>query len=125
MPSDFNENCIICFSNEHNGDPLIKFCQCTSSYLHENCFKKWFNMQRRDEKSIHENVTSSMWKECACFTCKKPASLSMKDGKKQFFMYDYNRKNTNSHYILLESLPLEKNTSRMFHLLEVGENGVD
>jgi len=66
-----------------------------------------------------------MWKECACFTCKKPASLSMKDGSNQFFMYDYDRKKEDSHYILLESLPLEKNTSRMFHLLEVSENGED
>jgi len=49
----------------------------------------------------------------------------MKDGSNQFFMYDYDRKKEDSHYILLESLPLEKNTSRMFHLLEVSENGED
>ena len=68
------------------------------------------------------NVSSYYWKRFECEICKQMYPYTFKIGKKIYKIIDLHQEitqNTTSNYILLESMPLDKNTSRNIHLLTV------
>ena len=68
-----------------------------------------------------QNVRSFYWKRFECEICKQMYPYTFKIGQKIYKitdLSDYTSKMT-SNYILLESMPLDKNNSRNVHLLAV------
>lgn len=68
------------------------------------------------------NVSSYYWKRFECEICKQMYPYTFKIDMKIYKIIDLHQEitqNTTSNYILLESMPLDKNTSRNIHLLTV------
>lgn len=73
-------------------------------------------------KEYGENVTSYYWKKFECEICKYSYPYIFKSTNKLFKIIDINPPpKENQNYILMESMPLDKNTSRMIHMLTISE----
>jgi hypothetical protein len=64
-------------------------------------------------------VTSFFWKKFECEICKQSYPYIFRSKEKIFKLIDLTIPDTN--YILLESLPLDKNSARMIHLLTASD----
>jgi hypothetical protein len=62
------------------------------------------------------NISSYFWKAFECEICKTPYPYVFKAGGRKYHLIDLN-KPQGGNYIILESLSLESNTSRMVHLI--------
>jgi hypothetical protein len=72
-------------------------------------------------KEYGENVTSYYWKKFECEICKQSYPYIFKHNQKLFKLIDVKEQGAGVNYILLESMPLDKNTSRNIHMLTVTE----
>lgn len=72
-------------------------------------------------KEYGENVTSYYWKKFECEICKQSYPYIFKHNQKLFKLIDVKEQGPGVNYILLESMPLDKNTSRNIHMLTVTE----
>ena len=70
-------------------------------------------------KEIGENVTSYYWKKFECEICKQSYPYIFKRKNVLYKLIDIQEPQANSNFILLESMPLDKNTSRNIHMLTV------
>lgn len=79
-------------------------------------------------KEYGENVKSYYWKKFECEICKQSYPYIFKSKDKLFKLTDSINPNCSTqeesaelpqNYILLESQPLDKNTSRMIHLMTI------
>ena len=119
--------CRFCWCTEEADDnPLILACKCagTVGYIHYNCLKAWLKTQRH-VKEYGENVTSYYWKKFECEICKQSYPYIFRKGQTLFKLIDINEPKPDSQYILLESMPLDKNTSRNIHMLTVTDKKSD
>lgn len=119
--------CRFCWCTEDSEDnPLILACKCAGSvgYIHYMCLKNWIKTQRH-VKEYGENVTSYYWKKFECEICKQSYPYIFKKGQTLFKLIDINEPKPGSQYILLESMPLDKNTSRNIHMLTVTDKKSD
>lgn len=66
-----------------------------------------------------ENVTSSYWRKFECEICKQSYPYIFRAQDKLFKLIELNQPKQDANYILLESMPLDKNTSRMTFMLTV------
>jgi pSer/pThr/pTyr-binding forkhead associated (FHA) protein len=73
-------------------------------------------------KEFGENVTSYFWKKFECEICKQYYPYIFKSKDQLFKLIDITYPQNGENYILLESMPIDKNTSRMIHLLTVTPN---
>ena len=73
-------------------------------------------------KEIGENVTSYFWKKFECEICKYSYPYIFRTEQQLYKLIDIAPPKENSVFILLESQPLEKNTSRTIHMLTVSQN---
>ena len=113
--------CRFCWcSEEDEGNPLILACKCRGSVglIHFQCLKNWIKTQRH-VKDYGENVTSYYWKKFECEICKQSYPYIFKKGNDLFKLIDIAEPKPDAKYILLESMPLDKNTSRNIHMLTV------
>lgn len=121
--------CRICWGNEEDEEtnPLILACKCKGSVglIHFQCLKSWVLTQKQ-EKPISQstqNVRSFYWKRFECEICKHMYPYTFKLSNKKIFkiidMTNEIAQAKGANYILLESMPLDKNTSRNIHLLTV------
>ena len=76
-------------------------------------------------KEYGENVTSYYWKKFECEICKQSYPYIFKKGQTLFKLIDITEPKADSQYILLESMPLDKNTSRNIHMLTVTDKKSD
>lgn len=114
--------CRFCWCSEETAEnPLILACKCRGSVglIHFFCLKAWIQTQKHTKEFV-ENVTSFYWKKFECEICKTSYPYIFKSGDKIFKLIDIELKK-DKNYILLESMPLDKNTSRNIHLLTVSE----
>ncbi len=74
---------------------------------------------QRHVKEYGENVTSYYWKKFECEICKQSYPYIFKRNNTLFKLIDITEPIEGSKYILLESMPLDKNTSRNIHMLTV------
>lgn len=119
--------CRFCWCTEETDDnPLILACKCagTVGYIHYACLKNWLKTQRH-VKEYGENVTSYYWKKFECEICKQSYPYIFKKGQTLFKLIDITEPKPDSQYILLESMPLDKNTSRNIHMLTVTDKKSD
>lgn len=77
--------------------------------------------QQRHVKEYGENVTSYYWKKFECEICKQSYPYIFKKNNELYKLIDITEPKKGSRYILLESMPLDKNTSRNIHMLTVTE----
>jgi hypothetical protein len=66
-------------------------------------------------------VVSYFWKKFECEICKEAYPYIFRSKDRIFKLIDNITTKKDTNFILLESLPLDKNTSRMIHLLTVTE----
>ena len=88
--------------------------------IHYQCLKNWIGTQKL-MKEYGDNVRSYYWKKFECEICKASYPYIFKSKSQLFKLIDVNPP-LEANYILLESLPLDKNTSRMIHMLMVNEH---
>lgn len=112
-------NCRFCWCPEDSDqNPLILACKCRGSVglIHFECLKSWIKTQRH-VKELGENVTSYYWKKFECEICKSSYPYIFKRNNHLFKLIDIAEQQ--GQFILLESMPLDKNTSRNIHMLTV------
>ena len=119
--------CRICWSAESTDqNPLIVACQCKGSVglIHFQCLKNWLQTQKQEkvpQQGALSNVRSFYWKRFECEICKQMYPYTFKIDKAIYKIVDVSEhiNGHNNNYILLESMPLDKNNSRNVHLLTV------
>ena len=105
--------CRICYSHEQSQEnPCIIACRCSGSVglIHFNCLKHWLST-KMVKKEDRQHLQSYYWKNFECEICKSayPYSFKVKDNLYKLFEVG---KPTSDKFIMLESLPLDKNSSR-------------
>ena len=127
--SDKNEegaHCRFCWGSESSDeDPCIVPCKCsgTVGFIHLLCLRNWLStkLQRKDT----DNLVSLFWKTFECEICKQayPYLFKTKENK-VFKLVDIqlpkaclDQSDSSRYYLVLESLPLERNSSRTIHVL--------
>lgn len=96
-------------------------CKCTGSvgFIHFECLRNW--LATKLQKKETEHLVSMYWKTFECEICKQAYPYLFKvDNRKVYKLVDIQLPAScaqSGHYIVLESLPLEKNTSRTIHVL--------
>ena len=118
--------CRICWGNEDDEtNPLIIACKCKGSVglVHFQCLKNWILTQKQEKppSAQNQNVRSFYWKKFECEICKQMYPYTFKIEQTIYKIIDLNEITSmiTGNYILLESMPLDKNTSRNIHLLSV------
>ena len=76
------------------------------------------------KKEYGENVVSYFWKKFECEICKTSYPYIFKNHNKLFKLVEIEPPKS-GYFILLESMPLDKNTSRMIHMLAVTDSKSD
>ena len=73
---------------------------------------------------MNQNVRSFYWKRFECEICKQMYPYTFKIKETIYKIIDLSEitQSTQDNYILLESMPLDKNTSRNIHLLTVTQD---
>jgi hypothetical protein len=124
--------CRFCWAGEESPatDPLILACKCRGSVglIHYSCLKNWLSTQRCQRATITDQVTSYYWKKFECEICKASYPYLFKSKDNKLFKLIETPIGGGGEdagpYILLESQPLDKNTSRMIHLLKIRADGL-
>jgi hypothetical protein len=108
--------CRFCWANETCSDnPLLSSCKCRGGvqFIHFSCLKEWIKTKRNQREQSH--LSSYYYKSFECEICKTPYPYVFKAGPRQYNLIDLPK--PAGDYMILESLTLEKNTSRMVHLI--------
>lgn len=66
-------------------------------------------------------MTSYYWKKFECEICKQSYPYIFKSKDHLFKLIDIQAPQPDQNYILMESMPIDKNSSRMIHMLSVSE----
>jgi hypothetical protein len=69
------------------------------------------------QNKISENLVSIFWKTFECEICKTAYPYLFKVSDKIYKLVDIKLPQQSDHFMVMESLPLEKNTSRTIHVL--------
>lgn len=115
------KHCRFCWGDESSvDDPLITPCKCAGSVglLHYSCLCKWIESKVTKKSHADETVQSYTWKSFECEICKTAYPYSFKKDDRLYKLFKIDEPKS-SNYLVLESLPLDKNTSRMVHVLSV------
>mmetsp|Transcript_31895 Transcript_31895/g.31157 ORF Transcript_31895/g.31157 Transcript_31895/m.31157 type:complete len:118 (-) Transcript_31895:471-824(-) len=111
------QTCRFCWGNDSCMDnPLIVPCHCSGSvgFIHYQCLKNWLSSKMVQKES--NELTSMYWKNFECEICKKAYPYLFKVDQAIYKLVDV-QKPKSGHYMVIESLPLEKNTSRTIHVM--------
>jgi hypothetical protein len=109
--------CRFCWGNESTEEnPCIVPCKCsgTVGFIHYQCLKSW--LAQKLHKKETTDLTSMYWKTFECEICKSAYPYLFKVDQKLYKLVDI-QKPKSGHFMVMESLPLEKNTSRTIHVL--------
>ena len=107
---------------ETEDNPKIKACKCEGSvkYIHFKCLKQWLESKMTTKNT--ENHHTLSWKQFECELCKMHFAYSFKYKGEIWNLVDWKRPDDkHTPYIILESLDIEKNSSRIIHTVMVNE----
>jgi hypothetical protein len=110
-------NCRFCWGPESTMlNPLIVPCSCsgTVGFIHYECLKSWLNS--KVQKKEYDYLTSLYWKTFECEICKTAYPYLFKVDRAVYKLVEIQSPKS-GHFLVMESLPLEKNTSRTIHVL--------
>ena len=85
------------------------------------CLKNWISTHR-SVKEYGDNVTSYFWKKFECEICKQSYPYIFRLGDKLYKLIEISDAKPNTNYILMESMPIDKNSSRTIHMLTANEH---
>jgi len=116
-------SCRFCWSSDSTEEnPCIVPCKCKGSvgFVHFECLRNWLATKLQRKES--ENLVSMFWKTFECEICKQAYPYLFKVGNcKVYKLVDIQLPAAvalqGGHYLVMESLPLEKNSSRTIHIL--------
>lgn len=125
--------CRFCWVNETSQEnPLISSCKCRGGvqHVHFGCLKEWVKTKRLQKEQAH--ISSYLFKQFECEICKTPYPYVFKAGGTRYKLIELPvtqpkppgapgagpvSVRPTGDYLVLESLTLEKNTSRILHVL--------
>ena len=91
-------------------------CKCSGSvgFVHFKCLKSWLNLKVTQKQQ--GNILSLFWRSFECEICKHAYPYIFKVGEQIYKLVEM-AKPDQPNYLVMESLPLERNSSRTVHLL--------
>jgi len=113
--------CKFCWSSESTDEnPCIQACKCSGSvgFIHYKCLKSWLDLKMQVRET--EDYTTLFWKNFECEICKFGYPYLFRVNNRTYKLVDIKKPKT-GNYMVMESLPLEKNTSRTIHVLIFNE----
>ena len=95
---------------------MLKSCKCAGSvaYVHCECLKNWLKMKQQTKKGTQ--FISMFWKTFECEICKSPYPYQFKHLGRKYSLVELESPPTNTPFMILESLNMDKNSSRMIHM---------
>jgi hypothetical protein len=118
--------CRFCWGTESTEeDPCIVPCRCSGSvgFIHFKCLSNWLSTKLLRKES--ENLISMYWRTFECEICKQAYPYLFKTQNQRVYkLVDITlpaAAREAGHYIVMESLPLEKNSSRTIHIMGFSE----
>lgn len=109
--------CRFCWMDtETEENPKLNACKCEGSvkYIHFDCLKRWMLSKMQSKQT--ENHHTLSWKSFECELCWHHFSYQFFYKGKHWNLVDFTRpEDEDTPYIILESLNLEKNSSRIIH----------
>lgn len=109
--------CRFCWSAESSDEnPCVQPCKCSGSvgFIHFKCLKEWQKQKMQSRENNH--YTTLFWKNFECEICKFGYPYLFRVNNRIYKLVDIKKPNS-GNYMVMESLPLEKNTSRTIHVL--------
>lgn len=120
---DKNEMCRFCWINDYSDEnPKVGTCNCIGSvkYIHYECLKAWLTTKMTLKST--DNTHTLLWKQFECELCKMHYPYQFKYRGKIWKLVNTHRPQDDfTPYIVLESMNLEKNSSRIIHTIIVKE----
>ena len=116
VPQKEQASCRFCWDSETSEiNPLLSSCKCRGGvqFIHYFCLKEWLKTKRQTKES--PNLKTYYWKNFECEICKTPYPYLFKAGGFKYNLVDIQK--PDEDFIILESLNLEKNMTRMIHVL--------
>lgn len=101
---------------ETEDNPKVNACKCNGSvkYVHFLCLKQWLESKMTVKSSDNHHTFS--WKQFECELCMERYTYQFDFNGKLWSLVDLKRPiDSNDPYIILESLDIEKNSSRIIH----------
>jgi hypothetical protein len=91
-------------------------CKCSGSvgFIHFKCLKNWLMLKVQPKQT--GNIHSLYWKSFECEVCKSAYPYIFKVNERVYKLVDMQRPE-HPNYLIIESLPLERNSSRTVHML--------
>jgi hypothetical protein len=87
-------------------------------FIHYKCLKNWLDLKVATKES--GNILSYFWKTFECEICKHAYPYIFRVGDHVYRLVNVQKPESN-RYIVMESLPLEKNSSRTIHVLNFSD----
>jgi hypothetical protein len=134
-PSKATVACRFCWGTDSTEEnPCIVPCKCSGSvgFIHFECLKNWLatKLQRKESQYL----VSLYWKTFECEICKQAYPYLFKTQRQKVYKLvdaqlpasctqapSDEGSEACGHYVVMESLPLEKNSSRTIHILGFSE----
>ncbi len=113
-----HSGCRFCWGTDSTEEnPCIVPCKCTGSvgFIHFECLRNWLSTKMQRKESDH--LISMYWKTFECEICKQAYPYLFKVGAKVYKLITIQQPKNSGYFMVMESLPLEKNTSRTIHVL--------
>lgn len=114
--------CRFWWENEWSKDrPLINACLCTGTmkYIHLQCLKMWVKSKVKpiSNEKLKDSLESFIWKTFEWEVCKKKYPYTLRHGNDTFYnIFDIDI--PNGPFWILESLSIDKNSSRMIFIMK-------
>ena len=97
-------------------NPLLSVCKCSGGvgYVHYTCLKYWLKTKQSENRTF--TSWTIYWRTFGCEICHQIYPYVFKANGRKYSLIDIQK--PNSDYIMLESLTLEKSTSRIIQILK-------
>lgn len=117
--------CRICYCDEEEvQSPLISPCKCSGGlhYIHFSCLQQWIKTKALLKSNMSNQIcTTYSLTQINCEICKEPFPDFVFENGKVFEVFDFMSVKAKT-YMILESVPKDKNETRYMHLLTFDEN---
>jgi hypothetical protein len=102
-------------------NPCIVPCKCSGSvgFIHFKCLKNWLDLKVTSKQQ--GNILSLYWRSFECELCKHAYPYIFRIEDRVYKLVDMKRPDL-PNYLVMESLPLERNSSRTVHMLAFSES---
>lgn len=97
-------------------NPLLSVCKCSGGvgFVHFICLKYWLKTKQSENRTF--TSWTMYWRTFGCEICQQIYPYVFKANGRKYSLIDIQK--PNSDYIMLESLTLEKSTSRIIQILK-------